>query len=208
MSTSSPGTAAWVRQRPAALPPRSRWPAGSALARTIGSARICRYRRRGDAPHRQSTDRTGLLLLLDGSQRVIRTLVVAAGGATKSVVPVREVLSVALRHDAVAMALAHNHPGGSPEPSDEDTTVTRRVQRGAKEVGLRFLDHVIVAGEKWCSITASRRRLHCVLQGGVLPRCASADELLSLRNRHAPTSSQFGAARRCLGAAPGWLRSS
>lgn len=96
-----------------------------------------------------------LAILLDGANRVCRVLTVANGGATSSVVPVREVLSLALRHDAVAIALAHNHPGGSVLPSEGDRKVTERLRRGASEVGLRFLDHVIVAGDQWRSITAA-----------------------------------------------------
>lgn len=97
-----------------------------------------------------------LLLVLDGAHRVSRVLTVATGGATTSVVPVREVLSLALRHDAVAFALAHNHPGRSLDPSGEDVAVTERLRAGAREVGLRFLDHVIVAGDQWRSINAAR----------------------------------------------------
>lgn len=97
-----------------------------------------------------------LLVLLDGGHRVCRVLTVASGSATSSVVPVREVLSLALRHDAVALGLAHNHPGGSIEPSLADLDATHRVREGATAVGLRFLDHVVVAGDQWRSITASR----------------------------------------------------
>lgn len=97
-----------------------------------------------------------LLLVLDGSHRVCRVLTVASGGATSSVVPVREVLALALRHDAVAIALAHNHPSGSVDPSADDVAVTVRLGSAALEVGLRFLDHVVIAGDQWRSVTASR----------------------------------------------------
>lgn len=97
-----------------------------------------------------------LLILLDGRNRVRRIETIASGGATSSLVPIREVLSVALRHDAVAIALAHNHPGGDVAPSAEDVEVTERLRRACDELGLRFLDHVIVAGDRWCSVTASR----------------------------------------------------
>lgn len=96
-----------------------------------------------------------LLLLLDGSHRVCRVLDVAKGGATSSVVPVREVLSLALRYDAVAIALAHNHPSGSLAASPEDVAVTARLRKGADQVGVRFLDHVIVAGDRWSSVSAA-----------------------------------------------------
>lgn len=97
-----------------------------------------------------------LLVLLDGRNRVRRIETVARGSATSSLVPVREVLSIALRHDAVAIAVAHNHPGGATEPSAEDTAVTARLRQACGEVGLRFLDHVIVSCDQWRSITASR----------------------------------------------------
>ncbi len=96
------------------------------------------------------------MIVLDGGHRVYRVLTVASGGATSSVVPVREVLSLALRHDAVAIALAHNHPSGSVEPSEDDVAVTDRLKAASRGVGLRFLDHVVVAGDQWRSITASR----------------------------------------------------
>lgn len=97
-----------------------------------------------------------LLFLLTGTNRVKRVMTVASGGATGSVIPVREVLSTALRHDAVAIALAHNHPGGSPEPSAADVEATAKVRRACREVGLRFLDHVVVTGDQWRSVSASR----------------------------------------------------
>lgn len=96
-----------------------------------------------------------LLILLDGGHRVSRILTVASGSATSSVVPVREVLSLALRHDAVAIAVAHNHPSGQVNPSAEDFKVTARLKDASREVGLRFLDHVVVTADQWCSVTAS-----------------------------------------------------
>lgn len=96
-----------------------------------------------------------LLILMDGSNRVRRVATVASGSATDSLVPVRDVLASALRHDAVAIALAHNHPGGSVDPSADDVSVTERLRRACDEVGVRFLDHVVVAGAQWRSVTAS-----------------------------------------------------
>ncbi|QBF48021.1 DNA repair protein RadC [Janibacter limosus] len=97
-----------------------------------------------------------LLILMDGGNRVRRAVTVASGGATGSLVPVRDVLALAFRHDAVAIALAHNHPGGSVEPSADDVSVTERLRRACDEVGVRFLDHVVVGGAQWRSVTASR----------------------------------------------------
>jgi DNA repair protein RadC len=97
-----------------------------------------------------------VLLIADHQQRVLRVLTVARGGATGCTVPVREILSLVLRHDGVAFALAHNHPGRTLDPSREDVAVTARLRAAARELGLRLLDHVIVAGGTWRSITAER----------------------------------------------------
>lgn len=96
-----------------------------------------------------------LVVVLTGAHRVRRVVLVSTGGATSSLVPVRDVLATVLRHDGVAFAVAHSHPGGSLAPSAEDVAVTRRLRRAADEVGLRFLDHVIVAGDRWRGLSAS-----------------------------------------------------
>lgn len=96
-----------------------------------------------------------VLIVADHKQRVRRVLAVTTGGVAGAAVPVREVLVLALRHDAVAIALAHNHPSGDPTPSPEDEAVTDRVRSSAEGVGLRFLDHVVVGGGTWRSASAS-----------------------------------------------------
>ncbi|MGO4258729.1 JAB domain-containing protein [Marmoricola sp. RAF53] len=95
-----------------------------------------------------------LLVILDGSHRVKRSLVVARGGAVDCTVPVREILSLVLRHDGVALAIAHNHPSGVLEPSFADLAVTERLRLAADQLGLRFLDHVIVSRERWRGLVA------------------------------------------------------
>lgn len=96
-----------------------------------------------------------LLFVLDGGNRLRHVLPLARGGATGSPLPLREALSLTLRHDGVAFAIAHNHPGGSPAPSRADLDATTRLRTAAAEVGLRFLDHVIVAADDWRSVTAA-----------------------------------------------------
>lgn len=68
------------------------------------------------------------------------------GRGTVDEIPVypREVLALALKHQASGLILAHNHPGGDPSPSVQDRELTRRIARAAQELGLRVLDHLIV----------------------------------------------------------------
>lgn len=92
-----------------------------------------------------------LTVVCDATNRVRRVEVIASGSVDRAPVPVREVLNCVLRHDGRAFAVAHNHPSGDPTPSEADFDATRELRSAAKTVGLRFLDHVIVAGDRWAS---------------------------------------------------------
>ena len=97
-----------------------------------------------------------LVLVADSGLRFRHAEEVSLGAASTCAVPVREVLSAVLRHDGVAFALAHNHPGGDPTPTGADREATERVADAAAQVGLRFLDHVVVTDTDWRSVSASR----------------------------------------------------
>jgi len=93
-----------------------------------------------------------LSLLLDGRQRVLREHVVSQGTLTASLVHPREVFRPALRESAAALILVHNHPSGDPTPSPEDREVTQRLVRAGELLGVRVLDHVIVAERGYRSL--------------------------------------------------------
>lgn len=94
-----------------------------------------------------------VVFVCDAANRLRRTVVVGEGSIDRSLAPVREILNAVLRHDGRAFALAHNHPSGDPEPSDADRKATADVAAGAKAAGLRFLGHVVVAGEDWRAVS-------------------------------------------------------
>ncbi len=91
------------------------------------------------------------VLLLDGRHRLIGLEAVSVGTLTASLVHPREVFREAIRRAAAAMLLVHNHPSGDPGPSLEDRDVTRRLQAAGELLGIRVLDHVIVAEEGYYS---------------------------------------------------------
>jgi DNA repair protein RadC len=93
-----------------------------------------------------------IVLICDATNRLRRTEVISDGSIDRSLVPVREILNAALRHDGRSFALSHNHPGGTAEPSEADRRATADVAAAAKVAGLRFLGHVIIAGDDWCSV--------------------------------------------------------
>lgn len=92
-----------------------------------------------------------LVLVCDAQDRILRSVTVAEGPIDHVPAPTREILNAVLRHDGSSFAVAHNHPSADPIPSPEDVEVTDRLIAAAAAVGLRFLDHVVIAGEQWAS---------------------------------------------------------
>ncbi len=94
-----------------------------------------------------------MVLLLDGRHRVMGEAQVSQGTLTASLVHPREVFRVAVREAAAALVLVHNHPSGDPTPSSEDRSVTRRLMEAGELLGIRVVDHVVVAAEGFCSFS-------------------------------------------------------
>ena len=63
-----------------------------------------------------------------------------------------EVIKSALKNNATRLMFAHNHPAGNLEPSERDIKMTRRLSRACREVGLEVVDHIIIAGDQYCSL--------------------------------------------------------
>ena len=93
-----------------------------------------------------STERV-LLLLFDRSGRHIATEVIGNGSVGEAGVSARLLAENALFSGAAQAVLAHNHPCGSCDPSDEDTDITAHIGRALGGIGVELLRHYIVAGE-------------------------------------------------------------
>ena len=77
---------------------------------------------------------------------------ITVGTLRNSLVHPREVFRPAIRDAANCILVLHNHPSGDPTPSDQDISVTERLEQTAEVVGISVIDHIIVAGEKAVSI--------------------------------------------------------
>lgn len=84
------------------------------------------------------------VLYLSQALKVIRKVRIGVGGLTSTVVDVRVILREALKCNAVAMALVHNHPSGSLRPSKEDDRLTAQVAQSGQIMNVRLMDHVII----------------------------------------------------------------
>jgi DNA repair protein RadC len=94
-----------------------------------------------------------VVLVCDAANRLRRAVQVSEGTVDRAFLPVREILNAVLRHDGRAFAVAHNHPSGDPTPSTDDLRATAELRAAARLIGLRLLDHVVVAGDRWESIS-------------------------------------------------------
>lgn len=84
------------------------------------------------------------VLLLDTRNRVIAVRTLYTGSLNQSTVRTAEVFKAAIRENAAAIAVVHNHPSGDPSPSPEDVRVTRDLVDAGKLLDIEVLDHLIV----------------------------------------------------------------
>lgn len=86
------------------------------------------------------------VLFLDNQNRLIAAEDLFMGTIDGASVYPREVVKAALKHNAAAVLLAHNHPSGEVEPSRADMQITQRLTTALGLIDVRVLDHFIVSG--------------------------------------------------------------
>jgi len=91
------------------------------------------------------------VLFLDTQHRLIEYAEMLHGTIDSTSVYPREVIRAAIRLNAAAVVVSHNHPSGNPEPSGADKALTQRLKDALALVDVRVLDHVIVAGSRTVS---------------------------------------------------------
>ncbi|MGE4549514.1 MAG: RadC family protein [Intestinibacillus sp.] len=100
-------------------------------------------------------DEVVLLASVDNRGLVLDCQEIARGTVNEANVPVRRIVELAMLFNASSVILAHNHPNGLALPSREDIATTRRIQAGLEAVGVRLLDHIIVADGDFVSLRDS-----------------------------------------------------
>ena len=84
------------------------------------------------------------VVFLDAQLRVIELRQMFRGTVTQASVYPREVVKESLQLNAAAVILAHNHPSGTPEPSQADECLTQTLKTALRLVDVRVLDHLVV----------------------------------------------------------------
>ena len=91
------------------------------------------------------------VLFLDTRHRLIDYVEMFRGTIDAAEVHPREVVKQALRLNAAAVIVSHNHPSGNSEPSAADKAMTSQLRQALALVDIRTLDHIIVAGTRTTS---------------------------------------------------------
>lgn len=90
-----------------------------------------------------------VVAVCDRRLRVRHVAPVTDGASDSAPLPVRDILSLVLRHDGHALAVGHNHPSGDPTPSQADRVATRRLKVAAETAGLHFIGHLVFTDHEW-----------------------------------------------------------
>jgi len=91
------------------------------------------------------------LILLNTRNKIIGFSTISIGTLNANLVHPREVFKDAIMHSAASLILAHNHPSGDPEPSEEDIGITKRLVKSGKIMEIEVLDHIVIGKNSFCS---------------------------------------------------------
>jgi DNA repair protein RadC len=104
-------------------------------------------------PAMRHLEREELVVLLLNTKNVVTARrTVYAGNLAGSSVRVGEVFRDAVRRQAAAVVVVHNHPSGDPTPSADDLRITAELADAGRLLDIELLDHVVVGAEGWVSL--------------------------------------------------------
>jgi len=92
------------------------------------------------------------VILLDTRNRVLDIVEIYRGSVNSSQVHIGEVFKPAIRRNAPAIIVIHNHPSGDPTPSPDDVAVTRAILQAGKLLDIDVLDHMVIGQGRWVSL--------------------------------------------------------
>lgn len=90
-------------------------------------------------------------IYLDTQNRIIEQRTIFIGSVRRSIAEPREILYYACKNMATSVIIIHNHPSGSPAPSENDLRFTEKMKRSCDDVGIVCLDHIIVGKYQYYS---------------------------------------------------------
>lgn len=101
---------------------------------------------------RESKKEHFVIFYLDTSNQEIKREIITVGTLNENLVHPREVFEPAIAHSAAQVIIAHNHPSGGLEPSQEDLEITNRLTAAGELLGIEILDHIIISKDGFQSL--------------------------------------------------------
>lgn len=92
------------------------------------------------------------VLNLDVRNRIIDIDMISKGTLTSSLVHPRETFESAIRKHAASIMVAHNHPSGDANPSEDDIKISKRLAESGRILGIELIDHIIITKYSYCSL--------------------------------------------------------
>ena len=129
-----------------------------------------------------------LCAFLDSQNKIISTKVMSSGTINESPIFARELVKEALMYDANSIIVSHNHPGGAMNPSRADIDATRAINQAFASVGIKLIDHIIIADNKFYSfaengkLESSMLNARSVMETSIKNKMISAKEKASIAN--------------------------
>ena len=99
------------------------------------------------------------IISLSTKNQVLDIATISLGTINSSLAQPREIFQKALKNNAAALILVHNHPSGDTSPSKQDIAVTKRIINAGEIMGINVLDHIIVGRNGFFSIKESNSSL-------------------------------------------------
>ncbi len=93
------------------------------------------------------------MLSLKGDNSIIETDCLSKGTINRAAIYTRHAISIALNNGTKKVILAHNHPNGSPMPSDDDIRVTLELYDALKMINVELIDHVVISDNAFVSMS-------------------------------------------------------
>jgi DNA repair protein RadC len=88
----------------------------------------------------------------DVRNRILGIDKISKGTLSASLVHPRETFESAIRRHAAQIIVAHNHPSGDSDPSEDDIRITKRLFEAGKIMGIELLDHIVITKDRYCSL--------------------------------------------------------
>lgn len=100
---------------------------------------------------------TAEIISLNSGNRIIARNEISRGGIKETTVTIQQIMHYALINNASKIILAHNHPGGNPNPSEEDIDLTRQLDSACRLMQIILKDHIIISPEGYYSFAESNK---------------------------------------------------